>query len=170
MPSPECVPLTMEPRSNIYKDPVILLDFQSLYPSIAIAYNYCFSTCLGKVQNFKKSFHNGTAQSNPGEWRIPLGALANYFACSPSRLKELYDADQLTFAPNGALFVKQATRKGLIPLLLTELLDTRVMVKTAMKKHKGNQVCITYFTHSLIAFSMDCNYLSFLFICQLFNP
>lgn len=141
MPSPECVPLTMEPRSGIYKDPVILLDFQSLYPSISIAYNYCFSTCLGKVQNFKKFLHNNAIRKNAHKWQIPLGALSNYFTYSPKRLKELYDGGQLVFAPNGALFVKQTTRKGLIPLLLTELLDTRVMVKTAMKTLKGNQVC-----------------------------
>ena len=28
-----------------------LYNLQSLYPSIMMAYNYCFSTCLGKVAN-----------------------------------------------------------------------------------------------------------------------
>ena len=37
----------LEPKSNFYYDPVMVLDFQSLYPSIMIAYNLCFSTCLG---------------------------------------------------------------------------------------------------------------------------
>ena len=45
----ECVPLVMEPESGFYADPVIVLDFQSLYPSMVIAYNLCFCTCLGKV-------------------------------------------------------------------------------------------------------------------------
>jgi len=38
--APECIPLVMEPRSNFYTDPLLVLDFQSLYPSIIIAYNY----------------------------------------------------------------------------------------------------------------------------------
>lgn len=33
------LPLCMEPRSGIYLDPVVVLDFQSLYPSMIIAYN-----------------------------------------------------------------------------------------------------------------------------------
>jgi DNA polymerase zeta len=54
MDAPECIPLVMEPESRFYSDPVIVLDFQSLYPSMMIAYNYCFSTCLGKVSRLDK--------------------------------------------------------------------------------------------------------------------
>lgn len=49
--SAECIALNLEPESRFYVDPVVVLDFQSLYPSIMIAYNYCFSTCLGRVQH-----------------------------------------------------------------------------------------------------------------------
>lgn len=51
MKAPECIPLTLEPESCFYTDPVLVVDFQSLYPSIMIAYNYCFSTCLGRVES-----------------------------------------------------------------------------------------------------------------------
>ena len=43
----------MEPLSAFYTSPLAVLDFQSLYPSIMIAYNYCYSTCLGRIADFK---------------------------------------------------------------------------------------------------------------------
>lgn len=57
----ECMPLIMEPYSAFYKGPMIVLDFQSLYPSIMIAYNYCYSTCLGRIQDFKGKNKLGVA-------------------------------------------------------------------------------------------------------------
>ena len=55
----ECMPLIMEPMSAFYASPLVVLDFQSLYPSIMIAYNYCYSTCLGRVQPFQGKFKFG---------------------------------------------------------------------------------------------------------------
>jgi DNA polymerase zeta len=43
----------MEPLSAFYSSPLLVLDFQSLYPSVMIAYNYCYSTCLGRVVDFQ---------------------------------------------------------------------------------------------------------------------
>ena len=46
----EVIPLVVEPDRDFYVDPVVVVDFQSLYPSIIIAYNICYSTCLGKLE------------------------------------------------------------------------------------------------------------------------
>ena len=48
---PRVPTIIMEPESQLYSDPVLVLDFQSLYHSMVIAHNYCFSTCLGRVTN-----------------------------------------------------------------------------------------------------------------------
>lgn len=44
----ECLPLVMEPESRMYCSPVVVLDFQSLYPSQIIAYNLCYTSLLGR--------------------------------------------------------------------------------------------------------------------------
>ncbi|KAF8822517.1 hypothetical protein IE077_003577, partial [Cardiosporidium cionae] len=51
-PAQLCTPMVMEPLSNFYWSPVIVLDFQSLYPSMIIAYNLCYSTYMGSLQKF----------------------------------------------------------------------------------------------------------------------
>ncbi|GJJ09693.1 hypothetical protein Clacol_003917 [Clathrus columnatus] len=117
----ECMPLIMEPYSAFYKGPVVVLDFQSLYPSIMIAYNYCYSTCLGRVQPFK------------GKNKLGVTHLNN----APGLLSHLRDC--LNISPNGMLFVKPQVRRGLLGRMLTELLDTRVMVKQAMKTARGDK-------------------------------
>ncbi|KAF8898732.1 hypothetical protein BD779DRAFT_1485278 [Infundibulicybe gibba] len=111
----ECMPLTMEPTSAFYPGPLVVLDFQSLYPSIMIAYNYCYSTCLGRAVDFQGGNKLGVVQlDNP-----------------PGLLESL--REHIFVAPNGIMYVKPATRKGLLGRMLSELLDTRVMVKQAMK-------------------------------------
>ncbi len=60
----------MEPLSAFYNSPLVVLDFQSLYPSVMIAYNYCYSTCLGRVTPFKGQYKFGVAENN-----LPPGLL-----------------------------------------------------------------------------------------------
>ena len=48
-----------------------------------------------------------------------------------------------TVAPNGIMYVKPEVRRGLLGRMLTELLDTRVMVKQAMKRVHDNKVSMT---------------------------
>lgn len=125
MRAPECIPLTLEPESKFYTDPVAVLDFQSLYPSVIIAYNICFTTCLGRVESIGKE----------GSFKFGCGSLF-----IPDKLIKSLDFDKdIYVAPNGVAFVKQHIRQGILPIMLEDILKTRVMVKNSMKLYKTNQ-------------------------------
>jgi len=131
----ECIPMVLEPHSSIYTDPVAVFDFQSLYPSMMIAYNLCFSTCLGKLQAVKRKdgmFTNNTQK---------LGAMF-YPQYQTSEmlilLQKMEDGldENLFIAPNGSIFCTSKVRQGVLPQMLKEILETRVMIKKSMKKYK----------------------------------
>uniref|UniRef100_I3JZM5 DNA polymerase zeta catalytic subunit n=1 Tax=Oreochromis niloticus TaxID=8128 RepID=I3JZM5_ORENI len=121
--APQCIPLVMEPESRFYSNSVVVLDFQSLYPSIVIAYNYCFSTCLGHVDNL------GT----PDEFKFGCTSLR----VPPELLYQL--RNDITVSPGGIAFVKSSVRKGVLPMMLEEILNTRIMVKQSMKTYKQDK-------------------------------
>ncbi|KAG7244176.1 hypothetical protein INR49_004249 [Caranx melampygus] len=88
--APQCLPLVMEPESRFYSNSLVVLDFQSLYPSIVIAYNYCYSTCLGHIDGL------GTSD----EFRFGCTSLR----VPPDLLYQL--RNDITVSPNGIAFVK----------------------------------------------------------------
>eukprot|EP00057_Strongylocentrotus_purpuratus_P029170 XP_011683644.1 PREDICTED: DNA polymerase zeta catalytic subunit [Strongylocentrotus purpuratus] len=124
--APECIPLVMEPESRFYEDPVIVLDFASLYPSMMIAYNYCFSTCLGRVEHLAQG----------GEFVLGCRTLS----IPPKQLDQLLASGGVHIAPNGIAFVKHSVRNGVLPRMLDQILNTRTMVKKALKDHRGDKV------------------------------
>jgi DNA polymerase zeta len=117
----ECLPLVMEPQSAFYNSPLLVLDFQSLYPSVMIAYNYCYSTFLGRIVNWRGMNKMGFTEYKRHQ-----------------RLLELLK-DYINIAPNGMMFVKMDIRKSLLSKMLTEILETRVMVKSGMKQDKKDK-------------------------------
>ncbi|KAL6925417.1 hypothetical protein ACO0SA_000012 [Hanseniaspora valbyensis] len=121
----ECIALIMEPDSQMYTDPLVVLDFQSLYPSIMIAFNLCYSTVIGDTNLLQKENNNNN---------VMLGADKNY------QLKNglLHDIglENITLTTNGALFVKKSQRKSILAKMLTNLLETRVMIKNTMSDLK----------------------------------
>ncbi|XP_064541449.1 DNA polymerase zeta catalytic subunit isoform X2 [Drosophila montana] len=124
MRAPEYLALIMEPESRFYADPLIVLDFQSLYPSMIIAYNYCFSTCLGRVEHLGSS--------------TPFEFGASQLRVSRPLLQQLLERDLVTISPCGVVFVKRQVREGILPRMLSEILDTRLMVKQSMKLHRDS--------------------------------
>ena len=119
--APESIPLVMEPLSAFYTDPVLVLDFQSLYPSVMIAYNLCFSTCLGKIGTPSATLAPATSKRlGVINYEVPTGLVASL-------------RDQIYCSANGVMYVKPELRTGTISRMLHEILETRVMIKEAMK-------------------------------------
>ncbi|CAK1598542.1 unnamed protein product [Parnassius mnemosyne] len=126
MRAPECLPLIFEPESRFYSDPVIVLDFQSLYPSMMIAYNYCFSTCIGRVQNI-----NGDTPYEFGAWRLRI---------PKSKLDTLVSNGLVHWSPVGVGFIRPSVRRGVLPALLRRILAARQAVKKNMKMQTDEAV------------------------------
>ncbi|KAI8254241.1 DNA polymerase family B [Colletotrichum sp. SAR11_239] len=117
----ECLPLVMEPQSAFYNSPLLVLDFQSLYPSVMIAYNLCYSTFLGRIVNWRGMNKMGFTEYQRHK-----------------RLLELLK-DHINITPNGMMYVRPEIRKSLLAKMLGEILETRVMVKSGMKQDKDDK-------------------------------
>jgi DNA polymerase elongation subunit (family B) len=147
----EVQPLILEPRSRVYACPVVVLDYQSLYPSIVIAYNMCYSTLLGRLAPGRDGMRPSGIGFMAG-WAPPPGAVADAYTgpWEGSAVRRLEPPPHATvrgsasarphrprsayIAPNGVVFAPWTARRGVLPRMLSDILDTRVMVKGAMKR------------------------------------
>ena len=87
----------LEPKKDFYEVPIVTLDFASLYPSIMMAHNLCYSTLL-----------------KPGEE------------------KKMNENDYF-MTPTKDCFVKEHVRKGILPIILEELISARKKAKNELK-------------------------------------
>ncbi|KYK64804.1 DNA polymerase family B protein [Toxoplasma gondii TgCatPRC2] len=177
-PAPLCIPLVLEPKSGFYWSPVLVLDFRSLYPSIVIANNICYSTALGSVeidptvqatktlgvmdfhcppalfrQISEAYYRAASVDLRKGAPALPdpvggagerkggrdSGERRGHSQASSFCASQAWDADSggLRLLPSGAMFVSRRVRKGIFPQVLSEILQTRIMVQKAIKKYKG---------------------------------
>lgn len=137
----ECIPLVMEPASAFYKSPIVVLDFQSLYPSLIIAYNICFSTLLGRLKNY-----------DPKKY-TKLGVTTYK---SPEGILKLLEKDMIV-TPNGMLFAKQNIRKSLLAKMLTEILNARLYIKGTMSDFKDDEELTKLYNKRQMALKMIAN-------------
>ncbi|KAF2757341.1 DNA polymeras-like protein zeta catalytic subunit [Pseudovirgaria hyperparasitica] len=135
----ECLPLVMEPQSNFYSSPLLVLDFQSLYPSVMIAYNYCYSTCLGRIVSWRGQNKMGYTDFKRAPGLLPLVK------------------DYINVAPNGMMYVKPEMRKSLLAKMLGEILETRVMVKSGMKVDKDDKTLQQLLNNRQLALKLIAN-------------
>eukprot|EP01053_Blabericola_migrator_P003567 Blabericola_migrator_1__3566@NODE_205_length_11429_cov_258_680338_g176_i0_p1_GENE_NODE_205_length_11429_cov_258_680338_g176_i0NODE_205_length_11429_cov_258_680338_g176_i0_p1_ORF_typecomplete_len1220_score230_36DNA_pol_B_exo1/PF03104_19/4_2e14DNA_pol_B_exo1/PF03104_19/1e14DNA_pol_B/PF00136_21/5_7e23_NODE_205_length_11429_cov_258_680338_g176_i033937052 len=147
----EAIPMVLEPRSSFYFSPVIVVDYQSLYPSLIIGYNLCYSTCLGKIHLLRDAIRqcvtHCATQHQPGDQplcqRCVNEAVLDFkfgvcgIQLPLTDLLQLLNngTDGLYVTPNGSVFLAATYRRGILPAMLRQILSTRIMLKQSMKVH-----------------------------------
>ena len=116
---------------------MVILDFQSLYPSLMIAYNICYSTCLGPIE---EKFNE------KGEKRMGVNKVNNI------DFKALFgDGDDVTeekllkkviVTPNKVAYIRKDVRLGILPKVLQEFLNTRIMLKKSLKHVRVKRILL----------------------------
>lgn len=117
------LPLVMEPEAGAYEHPVAVLDFESLYPSLMIAYNLCYSTALGQEEAWA-----GDKASFSSTWSIGCASIP-----APT-IEPKWEEDGIVVSPSRSAFVPRTVRVGVLPRMLSEILSTRRMTKAAAKR------------------------------------
>lgn len=130
----EAIPLVMEPESRLYVDPVIVLDFQSLYPSQIIAYNLCFSTCLGRPTHAAAA---GTPlRLGAQTYGLPKGSFTGAVAPDKCASLLLY-TELLCFDMSVSLLPKE--HHGALNVLNTSSLYICLSVSHSLSRGQGSQ-------------------------------
>ncbi|XP_072140626.1 DNA polymerase delta catalytic subunit-like [Dermacentor andersoni] len=123
----------LEPKVGYYKDPVCTLDFASLYPSIIIAMNLCYSTLR---LNSKRQIENKE---------------------NKEKQEDSYEYEQGKPSPEGDEFVPESVRKGILPTILVDLLRARKQVKEEMAECKHDPFTLSLLNERQLAIKKCAN-------------
>ena len=127
--------VVITPMPGFYKQPVVTLDFASLYPSIMRAYNTCFSTLIATpAQARARGFHFSDADPDP-TFR-PVRA----FETAPVTAESKQNPFRYVESPDDTCFVTRKVRRGILPEILETLLTKRKQVKKRMKSLEDGTV------------------------------
>lgn len=121
----------LEPLRGFYDRPIATLDFASLYPSIMLAHNICYSTlipphqegCIAEDSVCRRLGEFRNLQLWIAMVRCCMRCLSFQFSRSPS---------------TRACFVKRSVRRGVLPVIVEELIAKRKEVRQEMKNAKSD--------------------------------
>eukprot|EP00934_Nitzschia_sp_Nitz4_P001836 Nitzschia sp. Nitz4//scaffold294_size23022//6123//10997//NITZ4_008514-RA/size23022-snap-gene-0.2-mRNA-1//-1//CDS//3329546223//1836//frame0 len=99
--------LVLEPKKGLYDTFILLLDFNSLYPSLIQEYNLCFTTIDEWASFHKKQL------------------------CQPENNENAAKLDELPAVPDGSV------ERGVLPRVIRNLVDRRRAVKGLLKKESN---------------------------------
>ncbi|UKJ88277.2 DNA polymerase delta catalytic subunit [Theileria orientalis] len=118
----------LDPQKGYHTNPIAVLDFQSLYPSIMIAYNLCYSTL------------------------VPQNKISSHPEEDVTRIPGYTDL----------CFVKATKRKGVLPIIVENLIEARKKAKKMMascqdpmlkKVYDGRQLALKITTNSVYGYT-----------------
>ncbi|PHJ25058.1 dna polymerase family b protein, partial [Cystoisospora suis] len=89
----------------------------------------------------KKKMDGLSNDSNPSQLKTCLPPQASHGSLTQDSFRTSQDWSEdksgIRVLPNGSMFVSRRVRRGIFPQVLSDILQTRIMVKQAMKKYKG---------------------------------
>lgn len=123
--------VVLSPLPGLYRDCVVTLDFASLYPSIMMAFNMCYTTQRTKV----------TAYEVARSLRVPSRAALRILEYAPELPVAAVPADARHYHRCGAADFRREPR-GILPDILDKLLARRKVAKREMAQAQGLQRAI----------------------------
>ncbi|CAN7980560.1 unnamed protein product [Ixodes pacificus] len=154
----------VEPTTGLYRSPVMTLDFASLYPSIIIAYNLCFTTVKLQLSVAEMVYHYKPKRpSEVLEYSKPkkMPAKKKFKTIHGQRRIDDFDVkkqnaniatggggssksfdndgedeflEEEIISPTGDRFVTKNVRLGIMPKVIVKLLDARREIRRQIAK------------------------------------
>lgn len=137
--------LQQDGSAGLHTEPVVVLDFASLYPSVFIAHNLCYSTLLPpRAHEHARLSHHRTPNTVGPNTRVP---------------RAVGVSDTRQWSGDAIAFVSKEQHLGLLPRLLAALLQQRRAVKARIKELRTPAMAAVS-TNSYLAAVLDARQLT----------